>query len=196
MNRTELPRRAFLAALGAAALRVEALPPSEWASAMAEVTRVPRHEQPSAVNAWWNLRLAFVDDPQDVWQTPQEALAQRKGDCEDFAFAKYAMLRQLGWKPPELRMAYGRVSTGGRQIPHMVALVDTETPDDPLVLDNLGDFPVVLSRRWDLEVVFMFSEDVIWEGSATTAPRRTTASFSRWTRMVQRMRAEGSLPPR
>lgn len=196
MSRLWLPRRTFLAALGVGALRVEALPPTEWQSAVAELARVPREAQPSAVNAWWNLRLAFVEDPQDVWQTPQESLTQRKGDCEDFAFAKYSMLRQLGWKPPKLRLAYGRVSNGGRQIPHMVALVDTETLDDPLVLDNLGDFPVVLSRRWDLEVVFMFSEDVIWEGSATTAPRRGTASFTRWTRMVQRMRAEGSLPAR
>lgn len=58
-------------------------------------------EKINAANVLINNRLEYIEDPQgpnnkDQWQTFQQTLRRGRGDCEDFAIAKYAMLRRLG----------------------------------------------------------------------------------------------------
>lgn len=54
-----------------------------------------------AVNAYVNARVTFTEDSRqygvaDRWSTASETLARGRGDCEDYALAKRAMLRRAG----------------------------------------------------------------------------------------------------
>jgi predicted transglutaminase-like cysteine proteinase len=64
-------------------------------------------EQVAAVHAYVN-RVRWVDDRRnynvaDYWATPDEFFV-RGGDCEDYAFAKYDTLKQLGFAPEQMRI--------------------------------------------------------------------------------------------
>lgn len=60
------------------------------------------------VNAYFN-RVPYRKDQQvygqlDYWATPKEFVARNAGDCEDYALAKYAVLKTLGWSDGDLRI--------------------------------------------------------------------------------------------
>ena len=65
------------------------------------------------VNEYWNHSITFILD-RDYAQTnvvfynecigPWELERRGKGDCEDYTFAKYFMLKELGFDPHNLRM--------------------------------------------------------------------------------------------
>lgn len=89
----------------------------------------------SAVNDYVN-QYRYVEDQanygkSDYWATPAEFFA-RGGDCEDFAIAKYAMLKALG--VPEERMRLAIVQDKIKNIPHAVLIVYTD--DGSILLDN------------------------------------------------------------
>ena len=67
----------------------------------------------------------------DYWETPAE-FAQRGGDCEDFAVAKYFALRALGLQAADMRIALVFDENLGAR--HAVLLVRFE--DEVFVLDN------------------------------------------------------------
>lgn len=53
-----------------------------------------------SLSAWLTMNFSFQDDiGGDNWATPQETLAKRTGDCEDFAFLTRAALKVLGYNP-------------------------------------------------------------------------------------------------
>ena len=70
----------------------------------------------------------------DYWATPYELLSRDKADCEDYAIAKFLMLKELGVPTSKMFLSYVRLTGSG--VAHMV-LTYFETPStDPLVLDN------------------------------------------------------------
>jgi len=89
----------------------------------------------SAVNDYVN-QVRYIEDKDnfgqsDYWATPAEFFA-RGGDCEDFAIAKYAMLKELG--VPESQMRVAIVQDKIKNIPHAVLIVYTN--NGPILLDN------------------------------------------------------------
>jgi predicted transglutaminase-like cysteine proteinase len=81
-------------------------------------------EQLAAVHAYVN-RVHWVDDRRnygaaDYWATPDEFFA-RGGDCEDYAFAKYETLKQLGFPPEQMRILV--LTDLKMREPHAVLLV-------------------------------------------------------------------------
>lgn len=89
----------------------------------------------NAVNNYVN-QVRYIEDKNnfgksDYWAMPAEFFA-RGGDCEDFAIAKYAMLKQLG--VPEDKMRLAIVQDKIKNIPHAVLIVYTN--DGPMLLDN------------------------------------------------------------
>lgn len=91
--------------------------------------------QVNAVNNYVN-KVRYIEDSKnygksDYWATPAEFFA-RGGDCEDFAIAKYAMLKQLG--VPENQMRIAIVQDKIKNIPHAVLIV--YTAKGPMLLDN------------------------------------------------------------
>jgi predicted transglutaminase-like cysteine proteinase len=67
----------------------------------------------------------------DYWATPAEFFS-KGGDCEDFAIAKYASLRALGFTTDQLRIAI--VQDTVKNIAHAILIVYSE--DGIFVLDN------------------------------------------------------------
>lgn len=70
----------------------------------------------------------------DYWQSPIETLVRGKGDCDDFAMAKYVSLRLLGIPAEQLRIGLvEHPDLGG----HGVLLFYPANDNNPWVLDNL-----------------------------------------------------------
>jgi predicted transglutaminase-like cysteine proteinase len=161
-------------------------------------------ERLEAVNRWFNERIAFVPDTEawgaeDFWATPLEALAQGRGDCEDYAIAKYVALLAMGVERQRLRLVYVRASVVEREgrvtsQPHMVLAYHGAEMAEPLILDNLRREVLPASRRGDLLPVFAFNAEGLWQGASITggAPAGDPLQrISRWREVWQRLRAEG-----
>ncbi|HVX98863.1 MAG TPA: transglutaminase-like cysteine peptidase [Pseudorhodoplanes sp.] len=77
----------------------------------------------AVINRAVNLAIAATSDlsqfgKEDVWSSPIETLVTRKGDCEDYAILKIAVLRAAGVSPDDLRLAVVRdpVSNEGHAV--------------------------------------------------------------------------------
>lgn len=69
----------------------------------------------------------------DYWATPVEMARKGAGDCEDYAIAKYWLLRSLGVPDEKLQMVL--LQDTRRQLFHAILVV--HTPSGPYVLDNV-----------------------------------------------------------
>ena len=61
------------------------------------------------LNRTVNLAIKYETDTRnhgipDHWATPFDTFASGKGDCEDYAIAKYALLRAMHWPEKDLRI--------------------------------------------------------------------------------------------
>lgn len=117
-----------------------------------------------AVNKRFN-KFTYISDYEhmgkaDYWQSPEEFIANGKGDCEDYAIAKYSALLRMGVNPDSLRMAYVVVTNRGSEEAHMVLLLEHE--DDFWVLDNMVDSIDLLSQRKDIFTVYSFNTHQLW----------------------------------
>lgn len=125
------------------------------------------------VNLYFNV-IPYAPDlklwgVKDYWSTPVELLVHDRGDCEDYAIAKYFTLRKLGVATEKLRVLYVHVTERTKllragnglndSLQHMV-LGYYETPtSSPLILDNLTRGIQPASERSDLTPVFSFNSD-------------------------------------
>jgi len=170
---------------------------SEWRQMLGDNQRAGESEKLRRVNDFFNRRMAFDDDfsvwgQSDYWATPLEMIGQGRGDCEDFAIAKYFSLTNLGIPISKLRLVYVRALQNGLDGPvqqaHMV-LVYYATPNaDPLVLDNLIPEIRPASQRTDLSPIFSFNSSGLWQG---TGHQSSKSNLSRWQDLLIRARAEG-----
>lgn len=148
------------------------------------------------VNDFYNRRIEFSTDAevwgvQDFWSSPMELLARGQGDCEDFAIAKYFTLIAAGVAPARLRMVYVRASTPRGVQAHMVLAYYPQPSAEPLVLDNLVTDILPASARTDLQPVFSFNADGLWQGVGRASAGDPQARLSRWRRVIQKARSEG-----
>lgn len=151
-----------------------------------------------AVNQFFNRRIVFTDDEHvwgvtDHWASPVELLEKGRGDCEDFAIAKYFSLLAAGVPAARLRLVYVRAQVGGPggvQTPHMVLAHYAQPGAEPTILDNLIDDLRPASRRPDLTPVFSFNGEGLWAASGAPAGD-PAARLSRWREVLAKARAEG-----
>ncbi len=106
-----------------------------WQKELEGMRHLSAPEKIRAVNNYINA-IKYIDDKKvwgksDYWATPIEFMA-RGGDCEDYAIAKFASLRALGFSSEQLRVAI--VKDKIKNIAHAVLIVYTE--DGAFVLDN------------------------------------------------------------
>jgi predicted transglutaminase-like cysteine proteinase len=154
-----------------------------------------------SVNQFWNRRIAFKDDLEvwgqvDYWASPLELLDKGAGDCEDYAIAKYFSLLVIGVPIARLRLVYVRAQLGGPGGPtqaHMVLAWYAEPNAEPLILDNLIGELRPASRRPDLEPVFSFNGEGLWQGTGGTSAGDPSARLARWPAVLAKARAEGFL---
>ena len=152
--------------------------------------------QLAAVNTFYNRRIVFRDDAEvwgqaDYWASPLETLDQGRGDCEDFAIAKYFTLLALGLPQAKLRMVYVRAQLGGDSQAHMVLAYYAQPDAEPLILDNLIGSVRPASRRPDLTPVFSFNGEGLWQGVGRQSAGDPQARLSRWREVLAKARAEG-----
>lgn len=125
----------------------------------------------------------------DYWATPAETVASHGGDCEDFAIAKYFMLKELGVPIERLRITY--VRAGKVNQPHMVLAYYASPGGEPLILDNLDARVRPASERADLVPVYSFNDDDVvmvksnQKGSAST--------IRAWQSVIDRLEREARL---
>ena len=72
----------------------------------AAAAETDRPEQLAIVNARVNAAVTYQSDiarhgAADLWSSPLQTLG-KAGDCEDYAIAKYMILRELGWRAQDL----------------------------------------------------------------------------------------------
>jgi predicted transglutaminase-like cysteine proteinase len=175
----------------------------DWQKLVEEARKANTPEQKlQNVNDFWNQHIRFMDDTEawnqsDYWATPMESLGNEKGDCEDFAIAKYFTLLAANIDVAQLRLIYVKAKIGGSASSivqaHMV-LAYYSTPDaEPVILDNLiGDIRPA-SHRQDLTPVFSFNSQGIWAGisAAGNASSTGTSRLTRWQDLLTRAKAEG-----
>ncbi|TVO69006.1 transglutaminase-like cysteine peptidase [Sedimenticola selenatireducens] len=88
------------------------------------------------INKSWNRFITYKPDSlRDHWQSPNETIKLRTGDCEDISIAKMLdpALRK-SFPANQLRLSYVHTPEG---VPHMVLIIGKG--DQSLVLDNLYD---------------------------------------------------------
>ena len=107
-------------------------------SVAAQVTGFSDVEMLDLVNRTVNSTLTYRSDRAiwgvgDHWATPVEVARKGAGDCEDFAIAKYWLLRSLGVADERLQMVV--LQDTRRQLFHAVLVVHTVA--GAYVLDNV-----------------------------------------------------------
>ena len=148
------------------------------------------------INTFFNQRISFHEDVEvwgkiDYWASPLEALDKGRGDCEDYAIAKYFSLVSAGIPVSKLRMVYVRAQLGGKSLAHMVLAYYAQAGAEPLILDNLIAELRPASARGDLLPVFSFNSEGLWQGVGQTAQGDPVARLSQWRDLLAKVRAEG-----
>ena len=151
------------------------------------------------INEFFNRRIVFTDDElvwgvADHWASPLELLEKGRGDCEDYAIAKYFSLIATGVPVAKLRLVYVRAQVGGPGgvvQAHMVLAYYPAPSAEPLILDNLIGEVRPASRRSDLTPVFSFNGEGLWQGAGAVSAGDPTARLSRWREALAKARAEG-----
>ncbi len=162
-----------------------------WASLIQTRAGNSELEKLKNVNAFFN-KLAYRSDAQqvgrvDFWMTPVEFLAKGGGDCEDYAISKYFTLEAVGLPQSKLRIAYVKYLVQG--VAHMV-LTYYPTPDaTPLVLDNLTGKILPADQRTDLNPIYSFNGDGLWQSIQRNQGRSLSGSsnISMWRDLNARM---------
>ncbi|MDR2055253.1 MAG: transglutaminase-like cysteine peptidase [Desulfovibrio sp.] len=124
-------------------------------------------EKISAISGFINFQAEGATDREiygveEKWVAPAEFFRQARGDCEDFAIAKYFVLREKGFSPDDLRLLI--VKEGGKA-GHMLLAVLID--GHPYIIDNNSRPPGLvlkqnerLSRYYSLS--FAFNENGVW----------------------------------
>jgi|LakMenEpi03Aug12_release.lakeMendotaPanAssembly.Ray.scaffolds.fasta_scaffold161811_2 predicted transglutaminase-like cysteine proteinase len=166
---------------------------------LASADELVRQEQ---TNLFYNRKIRYTSDQRlyqqvDYWASPLETFAQGRGDCEDYAIAKYFTLLAGGIPPAKLRMVYVKAdlpATSTRpaeSVGHMVLAYYPQPDADPLVLDNLTDEIRPASLRPDLKPVFSFNTEGLWQGVGQQSMGDPMARISKWRDAMNRIKAEG-----
>jgi len=172
----------------------------DWQKLVADTAKLEDPEQQiKKVNEFWNRRVQFTEDKEawaqdDYWATPMESLGHGKGDCEDYAIAKYFTLLSAGMDVSQLRLIYVKAKMGGAITQaHMVLAFYSDPEAEPQILDNLLGEIRPASRRPDLTPVFSFNSQGIWGGASASSSSSSTGTkrLSRWEELLARARAEG-----
>jgi predicted transglutaminase-like cysteine proteinase len=126
-----------------------------------ELTDAPLNFQLDVINRWFN-RVAYVSDKTnwqtfDYWESINEFLA-KGGDCEDYAIAKYAMLRSLGVPADQMRLLI--VEDMRKREVHAVLAVDT--PSGTRLLDNQLPDVIFIQDATKYRVRVAINENALW----------------------------------
>lgn len=97
-----------------------------WSSAIAQARRMDRIGQLEHVSRWVNNHLGYASDQSldgrpDLWSPAAVTLTRGRGDCEDYAIAKMALLASMGFRAEDLFLVL--VRDGARRSDHAILAV-------------------------------------------------------------------------
>ena len=120
-------------------------------------------EQLKAINHYVNRRVEFEDDQRhfgrpDVWSSANETFRSGRGDCEDYAIAKYQMLRTAGFASRNLYLVIVRDLV--RRADHAVLVA--RAAGHMFVLDNGSDNILDSETISDYRPVLTFASSGEW----------------------------------
>jgi predicted transglutaminase-like cysteine proteinase len=124
---------------------------------------VSRDLQIIAVNKWVNSQISYTADQvnhrqSDSWSTVAHTLQSGRGDCEDYAIAKYQTFVALGVPEQDLFLMVGRDRV--MRVDHAILLV--RFGNDFRVLDNFTDRVLSEAEMVDFLPSFSFSGSQTW----------------------------------
>ena len=122
----------------------------------------------------------------DYWATRMEFLGKDKGDCEDYATAKYFTLKQLGVPTNKMYLSY--VKATKQKIAHMVLTYFKTKRSIPLVLDNYNKRILPATKRPDLIPIYSFNGDSLYLAKQTGLGKEVPSGVSKnkkWTKLLQ-----------
>ncbi len=167
-----------------------------WEKLLLEAARLPEQARIDKIHRFFQHHLQYETDLQiwgqkDYWATPLETLGTGRGDCEDWAIAKYFSLRLVGIAEPHLRLIYVRHENSTTSEPHVVLGCHVAAAAELLILDSRFPRVFPLSRRSDLKPLFSFNSENLWIGIQSEPAIGTFASLSLWYDLLNRVQQEG-----
>lgn len=158
----------------------------EWQALVKNSANQPELKKLALVNQFFD-KIPYVLDQDDYWMTPLELIEKNKGDCEDFAIAKYFTLKAMGVNEERLRITY--VKAIKLNLPHMVLTYYPTVDSDPLVLDILTKEILPSSQRTDLIPVYSFNADSLWLAQQRGLGQYVGSAkrLSKWQELQRRM---------
>ncbi len=158
--------------------------------------KAPPMERTRRVNEFFNQHVVWTDDLEvwgqaDYWASPLDMLDKRAGDCEDLAMGKYFTLLGMGFPPASLRLVYVKAQWQGRTQAHMVLAWYPKPNDEPYILDNLNPDVLPASQRGDLQPIFSFNAEGLWQGVGAQGAGNPLARLGVWRDALERARAHG-----
>ncbi|RXK12496.1 hypothetical protein CP965_07885 [Halarcobacter mediterraneus] len=144
------------------------------------------------VNTFYNKILPIQDSQKylsdDYWATPKEFMIEGKGDCEDYAIAKYFTLLEIGIKKEKLFLTIVKVK--GKTNYHMVLSYLENKNSIPLILDNLSFKVLPFDKRKDLipEVIFNEKEAFILKNKKIYKKAKINwGKENKWEKLLNRV---------
>lgn len=133
----------------------------EWVRFLDGLRGKSRQTQIEEVNHYVN-NVSYLTDPvnygvPDYWAVPREHLT-RRGDCEDYAIAKFLSLRHLGFADEDLRIVI--LQDLNLRIPHAVLAVYVN--EQAFILDNQIGTVVPASAVRHYQPVYSVNESHWW----------------------------------
>ncbi|MDX1737174.1 MAG: transglutaminase-like cysteine peptidase [Alphaproteobacteria bacterium] len=134
---------------------------TKWRIFLKKIANKPKREQLELVNSYLNKWLYVIDpinyQQKDYWATPKQ-FVNRNGDCEDYAIAKYASLKHLGFDLDQMRIVV--LNDLNLKVAHAVLVVYFE--GSPLILDNQISNVIHADRIKHYQPIFSINEKSWW----------------------------------
>jgi len=135
---------------------------NEWSHLVAVLTPMPLREKVIRANAALN-GVPYVLSTRNwgrpnYWETPLEFLSYG-GQCQDYAIAKYMLLRQAGVPADQMRIVVLRATARGEDHAVLVVNVDGEA----LVLDNMRTGVIPASAETSYRPYYSINELGWWQ---------------------------------
>lgn len=171
---------------------------ASWQTLLDNSAHDDERAQLERVNHFINRSVRFVSDQQawgadDYWATPAQTLSLGKGDCEDFAIAKYFSLVRMGIPSEKLRLTFVKALKQNQA--HMVLAYYPSASEQPLILDNLDPRIRPASERNDLLPVYSFNNHGVFLAKSPQRVSQPPEFLARWNELSERALADGSAAP-
>lgn len=157
---------------------------------MNSLKNAPENQKLLKVNNFFN-QVRYQSDfktwgEKDYWATRMEFLGKDRGDCEDYATAKYFTLKQLGVSESKMYLSY--VTATKQKVAHMVLTYFKTKKSIPLVLDNYDKRILPATKRPDLIPIYSFNAQALYLAKQQGLGKQVPAGLSKnkkWAKLLQ-----------